>query len=230
MSTKRCRPLGMNCCLRLRFLAPFAACLSLILPPVQAQERSKSAVGVEFQSVKSVFEAEVNDLNTRVRGGKKGYNPSDVNTILQRTKDATVARIPNDDKPLRGYIDRTFPSPVDYSTAVVPREDVERRFSLVQMLLTKLSRLDSFHLDLTVNTRPPDARFELIPEIGNPSSTATDGQLTNIYRGEYTYRVIKHGFKRIEEHINFIDLSGSTLECKLQPDPGPENAIPCKLK
>jgi hypothetical protein len=207
--------------------------IELILIPVLAttawnQSTPKPAVGAQFESAKSTFEMEVNGL-PRIRG-ENGYNPSDVNAALRRTKDATLSPIPLQDKPLRGYVERTFPEPVDESTEVVQKDEVEKRFSLVRELLAKLSRLDSFRIDLTVNTTPPKARFELVPRVGTSIASTTNSRLTNIYRGEYDYYITKAGYKRVHETINFIDRSGSVLECELQPDSGPEEALPCKFR
>jgi hypothetical protein len=204
--------------------------VSLYVPTVWGQSTPKPKVGAQFEPVKSTFETEVKSLNAKGRGGEQGYDPIDVNAALRRTKDAALSPIPPKDKPLRGYVERNFPAPVDESKDIVQREDVERRFSLVRELLAKLSGLDSFRLNLTVNTRPSKARFDLLPKVGTPVSTTTNGRLTNIYRGEYDYYITKAGYKRVHETINFIDRSGSVLECELQPDKGPEEALPCQFR
>jgi len=194
------------------------------------QSTPKAKVGAQFEPVKSTFEIQIKNLNTRVRGEEQGYDPVDVNAALRRTKDAALSPIPRGDKPLRGYVERNFPADVDESKDIVQREEVEKRFSLVRELLAKLTRLDSFRLDLTVNTRPSKARFDLSPRVGGPVSITTNGRLTNIYRGEYDYYVTKAGYKRVHETINFIDRAGSVLECELQPDKGPEEALPCQFR
>jgi hypothetical protein len=207
--------------------------LELTLIPVLAtttwnQSTQKPAVGPQFESVQSTFESEIARL-PKIRG-ENGYSSADVNAALRRTKDATLAPIPLQDKPLRGYVERAFPEPVSESTEVVQKDEVEKRFSLVRELLAKLSHLDSFRLDLTVVTTPPKARFELVPRVGTSISSTTNSRLTNVYRGEYDYRITKAGYKPIRETINFIDRSGSILECELQPASGAEEALPCKFR
>lgn len=204
--------------------------VSLLVLTGWGQSTPKPKVGAQFEPVKSTFEIEVKSLNAKDRGGEQGYDPINVNAALRRTKDAALSPIPPKDKPLRGYVERNFPAPVDESKDIVQREEVERRFSLVRELLAKLSGLDSFRLNLTVNTHPSRARFDLLPRVGTPVSTTTNGRLTNIYRGEYEYYITKAGYKRVHETINFIDRSGSVLECELQPDKGPEEALPCQFK
>jgi hypothetical protein len=192
------------------------------------QSPPKPEVGARFDSVASTFEMEVNTLPKS--RGENGYSSASVNAALQKTKDATLSPIPPQDQPLRGYVERTFPPPVDEANDVVPKDEAEKRFSLVRELLAKLSRLDSFRLDLTVNTNPPKARFELIPRVGTSIASATNARLTNIYRGEYDYTITKAGYKRIRETINFIDRSGSVLECELQPESSAEEALPCTFR
>jgi hypothetical protein len=210
--------------------------LSIILPVSPAllavmawgQTPPQPEVGARFNSVKSTFEMEVETL-PKIRG-ENGYSSASVNAALQKTKDATLSPIPPQDKPLRGYVERAFPPPVDEANEVVPKDEAEKRFSLVREVLAKLSRLDSFRLDLTVNTNPPKARFELMPRVGTSIASATNARLTNIYRGEYDYTITKAGYKRIHETINFIDRSGSVLECELQPESSADEALPCRFR
>jgi hypothetical protein len=204
------------------------AFLPLLVTNVDGQSTTNPNVGARFDSVKSTFEMEINTL-PKIRG-ENGYSSVSVNAALQKTKDATLSPIPTQDKPLRGYVERSFPPPLDESTDVVPKVEAEKRFTLVRELLEKLSRLDSFRLDLTVNTNPPKARFELVPRVGTSIASTTNTRLTNIYRGEYDYNITKAGYKRIHETINFIDRSGSILECELQPESSSEEALPCKFR
>jgi len=192
------------------------------------QSAAKPAVGAQFESVQSTFESEVTHL-PKIRG-ENGYNSADVNAALKRTKEATLSPIPVQDKPLRSYVEQKFPQPVDEANDVVQKDEVDKRFSLVRELLAKLSHLDSFRLDLTVNTNPSKARFELVPRVGTSISSTTNSRLTNVYRGEYDYRITKAGFKPVRETINFIDRSGSILDCELQPDSAAEVALPCNFR
>ncbi len=201
--------------------------ISTLAVTARGQSPAKPQAGIRFESIKNAFEVDAETL-TKTRG-VDGYNPADVNATLQQTKDATLSSIPPKDKPLRVYVERSFPEPVNESTPV-QRDVVESRFSLVRELLAKLSRLDSFRLNLTVNTRPSNARFELVPRVGTHLTSTTNSRLTNVYRGEYDYTVTKAGYKRVHETINFIERAGTILECDLQPDPGPEEALPCNFK
>jgi len=238
MPDAKCRSLLIQMLTRVNSSVVACCCLSIILltfvPSLlitgKGQSTPNSNVGAQFDSVKSSFEVEVKGLNTNVRGGEQGYDPMRVNTTLRRTKDAVLTPIPVKDKPLRHYVERSFPLPVDESKDVVQKEEVETRFSVVRELLAKLSRLDSFRLDLTVNTRPAKARFELVPKVGTHVSSTTNSRLTNIYRGEYDYYITKAGYKRVHDTISFIDRSGSVLECELQPDSSAEEALPCTFK
>src|SRR5260221_11481726 len=113
----------------------------LAVPPIG---ESTPKVGKRFETIQTSFETDVNSLNgTR---GVDGYNPGDVNTTLRQAKNATLSSIPPKDKPLRVYVERSFPEPVDEAGPAVPKQEVEKRFSLVRDLLSRLSRLDSFRL------------------------------------------------------------------------------------
>jgi len=206
------------------------ALLPLFAITAEGQSTPNPNVGAQFDSIKSFFELEVKGLNATSRGPEQGYDPARVNDTLRRTKEAALNPIPLKDKPLRNYVERSFPAPVDESKDVVQKEEVETRFGVIRELLAKLSRLDSFRLNLTVNTTPAKARFELVPKVGTPVSSTTNSRLTNIYRGEYDYYITKAGYKRVHATINFIDRSGSVLECELQPDSGAEEALPCTFK
>lgn len=162
--------------------------------------------------------------------GEDAYDTASVNAALRKTKQATLAPIPVQDKPLREYVERSFPPQVDEKVDVVPKAEAESRFSIVRELLAKLSHLDSFRFNLTVNTTPPNARFELVPRVGAHISTATNSRLTNVYRGEYDYYIKKAGFKAIHETISFIERSGTVLDCQLQPEASPDDALPCKFQ
>jgi hypothetical protein len=211
-------------------LSIILALLPLFAITAEGQSTPNPNVGAQFDSIKSSFELEVKGLNATTRGGEQGYDPAQVNATLRKTKDAALTPIPVNDKPLRNYVERSFPAPVDESKDVVQKEEVETRVGVIRELLAKLSRLDSFRLNLTVNTTPAKARFELVPKVGTPVLSTTNSRLTNIYRGEYDYYITKAGYKRVHATINFIDRSGSVLECELQPDSGAEEALPCTFK
>lgn len=193
-----------------------------------AQQLPKEPVGARFESVQMDFEKDIQRIPKNREGN--AYPAANVNAALQRTKNATLAPIPLKDKPLRGYVERSFPSPVDERDETVPKEEVDKRFSLIRELLAKLARLDSFRLDLTVSSNPSKARFELVPHSGTRITSTTNSRVTNVYRGEYEYFVTKAGYKQIHETINFIDRAGTVLECELQPDSGAEDPLPCNFR
>lgn len=227
-------------CRRTRIISACIACgclpiivltwLTVSVTTVEGQSTPNANVGAQFDSIKSSFELDVKSLNAANRGPEQGFDPVNVNATLRKTKNAALTPIPVNDKPLRNYVERSFPAPVDESRDVVQKEEVESRFSVIRELLAKLSRLDSFRLNLTVNTTPAKARFELRPKGGTPVSSTTNSRLTNIYRGEYEYSITKAGYKRVHDTINFIERSGSVLECELQPDSSAEEALPCTFK
>jgi len=106
--------------------------ISTLAVTARGQSPAKPQAGIRFESIKNAFEVDAETL-TKTRG-VDGYNPADVNATLQQTKDATLSSIPPKDKPLRVYVERSFPEPVNESTPV-QRDVVESRFSLVRELL-----------------------------------------------------------------------------------------------
>jgi hypothetical protein len=175
-----------------------------------------------------MFEMEVSKL-PRSRGDE-GYGTAELNASMVRAKKETLSLIPKADKPLRDYIAREFPSPEDPSSDVVSTQRAETLFERVRTLLSKLSRLDSFRFDLKVMSSPPKARFDLVPHVGERISVTTNTSVTNVYRGEYEYHLSKAGYKPVRATINFIDRTGTLLECELQLESSQQEALPCNFR
>jgi hypothetical protein len=186
--------------------------------------------GDNFKDVRSEFESELRVVRAADLGDEKGFNVDDVNGILTRTAEKLISKVPADDTPLIQYIQTRIPRPVDNNKVFVEKSDAESRFAVVSNMLEKLGKLSSFRLDLTITTNPSKARFDLIPAIGTSLSAATNTTLANVYRGEYRYSVTKAGYKDILGTVNFIDRSGTTLQCDLLSDSTQQEALPCNLK
>ena len=186
-------------------------------------------VGESFVAVRDSFEAELSILVEPERG-ERCCNPKKINAVLGKTKTDILQKIPVDDTPLRHYAEQSMPAPLDESAESVPKEDVESVGAKMKALLSKLTSLQTYRLDLTITTKPQKARFELVVSGLSRISTTTNDRLSNVYRGEYEYRVEKKGYKPVRDTINFIDRAGNTLVCELVPDPDPQPALPCQLR
>lgn len=199
------------------------------LPLVRAQESVEISPRQAFASVRIGFQTDLNTLHQHKRNADKSFNPRDVNTVLDSVKSGIFERTPAGDIPLRRYVEEGLPSNVDESAGAIPEEQAETIFRRVGELLDRLTGPPDFRLNLTVNSRPADARVELVFQTDTPMSTRTNGKITNIYRGKYTYHITKNGYKDIQEPIDFIDRSGSVLDCELEPLSSPQDALPCKF-
>lgn len=157
------------------------------------------------------------------------YGTSEVNELFANVRHEILKRVPEDDIPLQTYVNRVFPLVLN-DDQYLPQSKVEGYIRRVETLLNKLASLSAFRLDLTVNSNPSGARFELIPFSGTHLAITTNDRLTNVYRGQYDYEVKKTGYKTIHEQINFVDRSGDELNCELQPVSIPRDPIPCRLK
>jgi hypothetical protein len=203
---------------------------SLVL--AQKQERPASPLEA-FGPVLSNLQSDLRVLHERDRGDPAtAYSTSDVNFILSGIRTDSFARIPPDDEPLRQYLARRLPEPIEdlESSGFVPKERAESFFESIKDVLTKLMKVHSFVIDIKVASTPSQARFELVPTMGASISTTTNDTITNVYRGEYTYVISKAGYKEVTEHLNFIERSGTTLECQLLLTSDEQSALPCKLK
>ena len=198
--------------------------------------------GKVFDDLRSQFDQQVAALSTALiaycpgqscvqdaEPNYKVYSTNEVNNLLSSTKNGMLSRIPPEDAPLRNYVEQKFPP----SVAGIPSATkVESRLEQVRALFSKFgifSTPQSFRLDLAVNTTPFKARFDLIPAVGNPITTTTNDTITNVYRGEYKYIVTKAGYKTVNDTIDFVTRAGTIFSCDLQPNNGPEQALPCKL-
>ena len=116
--------------------------------------------------------------------------------------------------PLTAYVKRRFPSPVDTARTFVSKSEAYTRFAVLKELLSKLTSLPAFQLNMKVTTRPPKSAFDLVSPGGTHISTTTNDALTNVYRGEY----------------DLVDRTGTLLSCDLLPENDPQAALPCTLQ
>lgn len=185
-------------------------------------------VGNVFKQASEHFDAKVRVLREASLGpSDSGYNIDDVNAVVLQTSSEIMARIPADDSPLKSYVQRRLPKQVEGTELSVAKHEGDNIFSQLRSLLDTLTALQSLRLNLQINSSPPHALFELVPLSGTRLSSATNGLLTNVYRGEYQYTLTKAGYKTISFTINFIDRSGRVLDCNLVLTSDSQNALPC---
>jgi hypothetical protein len=192
----------------------------------------ETSPGEAFAAARTQFNEDLSTLRKGAsqRGDHEKYNPLDLNAVRERTRTNVLAKVPTPDIPLKTYVGDQLPKPVPESAGFVSKENGETYLQAIENLLAKLTRMPTFRFDLTVRSQPDRARFDLIPSVGSGTSTTTNDTLTNVYRGVYTYTVTKSQYKTLSFDIDFIDRSGTTLECQLLPVSDPSPGLPCQLR
>ncbi len=123
----------------------------------------------------------------------------------------------------------------DFVNAKFPRNDLinKAKTDLVPQALgrTFLDEISTFlfnlhrkasqvAIDLDVSSSPASAAVTLTTEAGRFRSVTTDGRMTNLYRGLYTYHIERHDAKPSDGQIDLIDDEGTHLHCDLAPTDG----------
>jgi hypothetical protein len=183
-----------------------------------------------FGPVLNQFGADLSLLRPAELGAADQYNAGDVNLVLGSTTSAILSQVPPGDLPLAAYVKRRVPAPVDTSRIFISRSEADTRFAVLKELLSKLTALPAFRLNMLVTTRPPKAAFDLVAAGGTHISTTTNDELTNVYRGEYDYAVSKQGYKSVHASIDLVDRAGTVLSCELLTEDDPQAALPCTFK
>jgi hypothetical protein len=130
-----------------------------------------------------------------------------------------------------------FRSPTFGSELVEPysKEDVVSKalgfISDTRAKLTNSQRRGKETINLDCKSEPTEAKFELVAEGGTVREGTSDSTLSNVYRGLYTYKVTKAGYKTIQEHlIDLVNEDGTSLECRLHRDDTTDGPYPCSLR
>lgn len=114
-------------------------------------------------------------------------------------------------------------------------DDEARVFILLRLTrlyrsLISLAESNDLVIQLCIRSRPVRrAEFVMYPE-SYPSrkhTVNTDGQLVNVYRGLYLYRVSRHGHKTVESRLDLVGDSRPLVVCELVEASSPEPALSC---
>lgn len=180
-----------------------------------------SQTAADFQSRTQKFRAP----------SKWGYPAGDLNSVLAGTRQQLLDDLPRDAAPLRAYVLQNFPASIP---GVPPGKKIDMNIcgpflTNANDLLSALKSVNAYRLDLTVDSAPAGALFELKPVAGDKLARASRSILTNVWRGVYNYTVAKDGEKTITGTIDLVREKGNTLRCNFvhQSSAGP--ALPCDL-
>jgi len=84
----------------------------------------------------------------------------------------------------------------------------------VEEFFSKLSQ-NKKSVNLEVQSLPDGATFVFTAEGGNSRTNDTNARITNIFRGLYTFRLSKEGYRTISREVNLVDEAANTIVCKI---------------
>ncbi|MCF1459250.1 MAG: hypothetical protein LPH21_17410 [Shewanella sp.] len=131
---------------------------------------------------------------------------------------------------MRSYVLQEFPSPraIENNSGIVPIKSVGP-FDDILAFINKLKSEQGLSIDLVIETHPENAVFRVQPSAGGRErSTTSNSILKSIYRGLYSYSIVKPGYKSINETINLVDERPRKLDCQLHESQSDEGPFPCK--
>lgn len=173
----------------------------------------------------------------------EGFDADRVIAIIKDAKEALNAGIEKKEfRGLRAYVDKFYVIPTydslervgrtrDRRTLITQRSKVAAFENPRRVIKTirNIASADRLAIDLRINSQPEEsANYDMWPSGGQHRTTVTNNTLDNVYRGYYTYRVTKTGYKTIEEPLNLVDSDGRSLDCTMNKNSDADGPHPCK--
>ena len=208
----------------------------------QITEKAEVEVNASFSAVKPTTIIPRDDPKAIV----KAYEPQDIIDLAMREKDKLVAALSGARfAALRAYTEKFYPIPEDplrASHLIPPFDWVEDSKGKVYFNTLSFSHLKSISfirdlaslatpgqnaVDVTIDSEPQMADFVMSAKGGNPLATTTNNVLRNVYRGLYTYKLSKPGYKPIEAPLDLVD-GGSKLKCTMNKTTDSDGPHACK--
>ena len=164
------------------------------------------------------------------------YDYRHVQSALTDAKRRTLAELHGPDlEPLRLYVEKKFPTgeqlPVQRyewnRSGVVSADSVRAASGDVNRLYESLKTLKGIAVDLKIASQPTEASVT-VAAITKRLSATTDSTLS-LFRGLYSYTVVKPGFKTVTGELDLVNDSRG-LECTLHQDVGPDGPTPCNRR
>jgi hypothetical protein len=178
-------------------------------PQLRAAQRTKQGSGA------AAAQREVQKPNAAAKAQQTYYDVNAVNKQLTTLKQNIVAVIPQDDAPLRRYIDEQFPKTLSGTDGYVTLQQWDEANTQAYSLHTKFDEMESLKVDFKINSSPDNATFTYFAYLEAPASISTNDTITKMWRGTYDYKVEMKGFVSIEGTFNTVELAFTTLECTL---------------
>jgi hypothetical protein len=207
-------------------------------PQAAAADIRQSAAAVEARWREAQALLQLKEVSYPA-GAISGYDLGQVETTAESAKRALLDQLASDDlAALRAYVEAEFSDAgKDLRVLNLRGETLATRESTVQVsekisgLFTRLKKLDTLVIRLRLAVTPGEALVELWPAaLPSRKTPFKAGDVISLYRGLYEYRVVKHGYKAVESRIDFVEQTGSALECKLYELQNPDGPYPCSFK
>jgi len=165
-----------------------------------------------------------------------GYQAVAATAAITEFRERTVARFTGDElATMRTYLRTNLPTAQALST--VPESDgrlfsvesVTHFFDVVQAILSRVAAIPKLAIDLCVASTPSVAHFRLETAGGESRETTTVSLMSKVYRGLYTYRVEKNGYKNVAGALDLVNGTEEQLSCQLFALDSLEGPYPCRL-
>ena len=196
--------------------------------PASPQASADARINAEISQTHADFQVRTQKFRAP---SKWGYPAGDLNSVLASTRQQLLDDLPREAAPLRAYVLQNFPAAVP-GVAASKRIDMKLcgpTLSTANDLLSALKGVSAYRLDLTIDSAPAGALFELKPIAGDKLSRASRSTISNVWRGVYAYTVIKEGEKTITGTIDLVPEKGNILRCSFVPESSAGPALPCDL-
>jgi hypothetical protein len=220
----------------------------------QVSQPDSAAVARDAQQLRDVI-GRVNNILFRGTGLQRITGQTADGAFIVGFDADTVIRIINEGKEtlnaglekkefagLRAYVTEFYKVPtyeslelagrtVDAQTLITPqaKDDAFANPRRVVEKIESVANESRLAINLRVNSQPEElAKYEMWPDQGQTRTTVTNNTLDGVYRGYYSYRVTKPGYKKIEDKLNLVDSDGRTLDCTLNKTDDSDGPSPCK--
>lgn len=210
------------------FVLLFLGSLLFANLPASPQAAADARINAEISQTHADFQVRTQKFRAP---SKWGYPAGDLNSVLASTRQQLLDDLPREAAPLRAYVLQNFPASVP-GVAANKRIDMKicgPALSTANDLLSALKSISAYRLDLTIDSTPAGALFELKPIAGDKLSRASRSIISNVWRGVYAYTVIKEGEKTITGTIDLVREKGNILRCSFVPQSSAGPALPCDL-
>jgi hypothetical protein len=164
------------------------------------------------------------------------YDVRQVQSILGDAKRQALVELDGPDlEPLRLYVEKRFPTgeqlPVQRYEwnpgGLVSADSVRSVSSDVTRFYDSLKTLKAIAVDLKVSSRPTEAAVTVTAI--TKKVTATTDSTMNLFRGLYSYTILKPGFKVVTGELDLVNDSRG-LDCLLHQDGQPDGPTPCNRR